>query len=119
MYQSKFCISSKGMSDLKNLLKNYLKRHSTLYCKALKRKVSLAKLPDAIAKRGKGTKKRLARFKVAMDILRNAKTYTTRVHHGKREYEIVGIDRTGILVRIHLREESSSKDRQLFFVSCF
>lgn len=120
MYRSSKKIESKGLAILRKDLDIYLQDHDFIYAKSLKRKVFLTKLPDAIVMRKKTLKKRLQCFIVACDILRHADSYTMRVHLKKqKEFSIEGVSACGRKVGVHLREESVSKDKKLFFVSCF
>jgi hypothetical protein len=120
MYQSKIAISKKTKRILTVKLNEFLTAHQKTYCKALKRPVSLDKLPEAILNRKESSTTRLQKFFVALDILRNETRCMARENKGCLEYEIKGLDRTGKTIYIHLREELSiKKDRVLFFVSCY
>ncbi len=120
MYKSKIEISKKSKKILTVKLLEFLASHSKTYCKALKRSISLSKLPDAILKRKESSTSRLQRIFVAFDILKNEVDVTARESKGCLEYEIIGKDRDGKIIYIHLREELSlTKDRILFFVSCY
>jgi len=70
----------------------YLDAHQFIYCKALKRKVYLSKLPQAILIRRSSVTQRLQRFFVSIDILKHEKYYTIRTSNGYEEYEIKGMD---------------------------
>ena len=117
MYQSRKRISGKGMQQLKSNLSTFVNRKDRVYCKALKRPVSLDKLPTVITERH-DAKRRLQVFDVALDILRNETQCAECVLNGYTCYEIRGKAADGNVVIIHLREEVIHKDRVLFFVSC-
>lgn len=120
MYQSKQIISNHSKHTLAKRLEIFLQENHRIYCRALKRNISLEKLPEAILSRRKSATVRLQRFFVAIDILSRAKNYTVRESKGCLEYEILGMDLNHEKVYIHLREELSiKKDRILFFVSCY
>lgn len=120
MYQSKIKISQKNKSSLEKDLNHFLMYHKKWYCRVLKRKISLEKLPDAIVKRSSSSRRRLQCFFVSIDVLRNSKKVVSRIEKGFLEYEVIGCDSTGKKIRVHLREEiSNKKDKELFFISCF
>lgn len=120
MYKSKLEISNKNRKILEFKLNEFLMFNKKIHCKALRRKISLFKLPQAITKRRSSATKRLQCFFVAVDILKNEKEHLVREAGGCLEYEIKGLDRSGKVVRAHLREELiAKKDKILFFVSCF
>lgn len=120
MYRSKNKISTKNKVLLEKELTIFLEKNKCIYCKALKRKVYLDKLPMAITGRKKSVTRRLKRFFVAIDILKNEKKCTFREQGKNLEYEIVGLDYNSNKVVIHLREElNTAKNRILFFVSCY
>ncbi len=120
MYKSQLAIESKAKAILIRKLDKFLKNNQKVYCKSLKRTVFLDKLPDAILKRKQSATKRLQRFFVSIDILKNQKKYFIREYKGCLEYEIIGLDQNNKKVYIHLREELSiKKDRMLFFISCY
>ena len=119
-YQSKIAISQKSKQVLTKKLLLFLEKNHKTYCKALKRKVFLDKLPDAIIERKQSATHRLQCFFVAIDILKHETTSSVRERSGCLEYEIIGTDCNGKKVYVHLREELSiKKDRVLFFVSCY
>lgn len=117
MYQSSKKVSTDGFLQLKSDITLFLQRKDKIYCKALKRHVFLSKLPKAITER-KDAKRRLQAFEVAIDILRSASTYNRKYIKGYVCYEIKGLDISGKIIAIHIREEVVQKDRILFFVSC-
>lgn len=120
MYKSKLTISNKNRKTLEAKLQKFLVSNKKIHCKALKRKVSLEKLPRAITKRKSSATKRLQCFFVAIDTLKNEKSYIMRKRNGCLEYEIKGLDKNKKVVGIHLREELvAKKDKVLFFISCF
>ena len=118
MYKSKKIIQNKALLSLKGDLYQFLIDNQKIYCSALKRPVFLSKLPDVILRRKSTVKKRLECFIVAIDILRHDKVCKQNSSN-KQEFALLGSDCNGVLVEIHLREESSDKDKKLFFVSCF
>lgn len=120
MYKSKLEISNKNRKSLEFKLQEFLAKHRKIHCKALGRKVSLGKLPQIIIRRNSSVARRLKRFFVTMDILKNEKDYFVRKKRGCLEYEIKGLDKNGNEVYIHLREElSTGKDKVLVFLSCY
>ncbi len=119
MHTSKINISSKWKKILLNFLSAFLDKNNKIYCRAFKRKVSLAKLPDAIINRKSSSTARLQRFTVAVDILKHEKDYKVNSENSS-EFEIIWYDQGWKKVTIHLREEISLwKDKVLYFVSCF
>lgn len=119
MIHSQMFLSHVGTQTLKKRLSDFLQQKKALYSPAFRRKISLSKLPEAITKRKESQKRRLECVFVAFDILRKAKTYTV-FSEKKKEYEIIGESAEGKVVFIHVREEESSqKDKILFFVSCY
>lgn len=120
MYKSNIAIYTINKKALLVLLNDFLKPHKKIHCKALKRKVSLEKLPEAIVKRKLSATRRLQCFFVAIDILKNENRYAVRKNKGCFEYEIKGSDRNGVKVTIHIREEiDNHKNKALFFLSCY
>ena len=117
MYQSRKKISTSNLAQLKCNLDAVLQRRKNVYCKALKRPVSLQKLPQVITER-KDAKRRLQAFEVAIDILRNEVEYKASVIKGYACFEVTGYDASSTKVMVHLREEYVQKDRVLFLVSC-
>ena len=118
MYQSKKKISSQNRQWLETDVNRFLDKKKQIYCKALKRKVSLEKLPAAITER-RDAKRRLQRLYVAIDILQYAKEYTVKKIDKKQCYELRGHSVDDQEVIVHVREEVQNKNKVLFFVSCF
>ena len=122
MYNSNKKIENKSLAVLRKDLDDYLKSHYFIYVKALKRKVFLDKLPNAIIHRKSTRKKRLQCFLVACDILKYERNYKEKIN-GKheREFEIKGNSVDEMIVGIHIREEitDKGKNKKLFFVLCF
>ena len=118
MYQSKKQISSENLKQLKSDLDLILRQRKMVYCKALKRSVSPAKLPGAITNR-RNAKKCLRCPGVSVDILKNSSCCKKKIINKLSHYEIQGKDASGLTISIHLREETHQKDRKLFFISCY
>ena len=119
-YKSKKKVSQKNKKNLVKDLDNFLLGFNKIYCKALKRTVSLSKLPNCLLQRKTSATDRLQKFWVAIDILKHEKKFRVRENKGCLEYEISGMDILGQKIYIHLREELSlKKDRILFFISCY
>jgi len=119
MYQSKLSISTKTKQQLKKKLSIFLKSNNFTYCKTLKRRINLSKLPDIILNR-KNSHFRLKRFFIAIDILKKEKNFTKRVRKKWNEYEVIWLDKNWIEIFIHIREENNRhKDKELFFISCY
>ncbi len=70
MYQSHIALSTKSKDVLSKKLHEFLLSHEKTYCKALKRTVSLGKLPEVILKRKESSTARLRCFFVALDVLK-------------------------------------------------
>lgn len=120
MYQSKKNVSSKSLSALKTEVRLFIHQNEKVYCKALKRTVSLQRALECLTENPKSAKHRLGRFLVAIDILGKETMHQQKTVKGKRCFEIIGKDRSGIEIRIHLREEmSDQKDRILYFISSY
>lgn len=105
------------MYQLKSDIERLLKCHKKIFCKSLRRHVSLNKLPKAITAR-KDSRRRLRALAVALDIVRHAPSCKIKMIDKHRCYELRGYDVDGALVIVHLREEIIAKDRILFLVSC-
>ena len=118
MYFSKITIDHEPRVILKKRLLDFLRNKNFIYSKALKRKIFLTKLPDAILERKDSQKRRLQCFRVAIDILRRSKHFSQNPKN-RNEFEIKGFSAENYTVFVHLREEISQKNRQLFFVSCY
>lgn len=113
-------ISKKSWRMLEVFFKEYCEQHEHIYCKALKRKISLGKLPEAILYRKDSATARMKCFWVALDTLKKEKCFKSREIHGNIEYEIVWLDNEWKEVRIHLRQETTQKkDKIIFFISCY
>jgi hypothetical protein len=119
MYKSKKQIENKSLLTLKKYLEIFLQKNRFIYCKSLKRKVFLDKLPKVIIKR-KGCKDRLRCFFVGVDLIQNSKKYSKRYKNKKAEFEIVGFSNEGKKVFAHIREEKDiQKNKRLFLISTF
>ena len=120
-FKSKLNVSHKNLESLKTDLLRFLNKNQYVYCRSLKRKISLQKLPDAIVKRKSSARKRLQKFPVAINILKHSKLFTQNKNDLKQiQYEIKGLSHCGKIVTIHLREEvDSQKNRQIYFISCY
>lgn len=118
MYYSKLGISHHGKEILLQRLHVFLEKQKTVYCRALKRKVFLGKLPEVLRNRH-DVKRRLQSFFVAMDILQNCSQYTISHKDGYKCFEMVGKDSNNKKVFIHVREEEHHKDKMLYFISCY
>ncbi len=77
MYQSKILISTYNKLHCLNILSDFLQKNRSIYCRALKKKVSLKKLPEVFLQR-KNAKHRLQRFFVAIDILKHEKIVSSQ-----------------------------------------
>ncbi len=120
MFQSKLSISKKTSPILKKDLEKFLGKNQSIHCKALKRKISLEKLPEVITERKSSAKKRLSCFWVALDIIKHNKNFTLREHQNNREFCIQGVSSDKKRIEIHLREEvTMNKDKRIYFISCF
>ncbi len=120
MYKSKIRISTETKNKLVKKLNDFLVKNKKIYCRSLKRKIYLNKLPETIIRRKTSASKRLQRFFVAIDILKHEKKFKVRENKGCLEYEIIELDSLKNKVYIHLREELTlKKDRILYFVSCY
>ena len=118
MYQSKFTTSKQQKRECLKKITNFLNKYSKIYCRSLKRKVSLKKtIVSALS--GKSSLSRLQCFIVAMDILKHENSYSEVTINGKRCFEIVGTDSNGKEIRIHLREDKENKNKILMFISSF
>lgn len=88
MYQSKIGISTKSGSELEKFFIGICTKRAFIYCRALRRKISLEKLPQAITLRKESSTWRMKRFLVALDILQFEKQYTQRVNNNLLEFEL-------------------------------
>ena len=68
MFQSKKCISTDNLQQLKSDLDCFLKKRKKVKCKSLNRTVSLEKLPDALTERH-DSRRRLQALNVGLDIV--------------------------------------------------
>ncbi len=120
MYSSSINISTENKKQLINKMNIFLKANKFIYCKALKRKIELSKLPEAIINRKDSATARLKRFFVAINILKWEKEYKKRFNNNCFEYEIIWFDKNWVRVYIHLREKNNRyKDKILYFISCY
>lgn len=120
MFESRLNIENKTLPILKKNLDGFLEKNTHVYCKALKKKVYLSKLPEVITNRKSSAKKRLACFQVALDILKHSKIFIKREYESKKEFSIEGLSSDKKKVEIHLREETNTKkDKKIYFISCF
>ena len=120
MYQSKIKISTENKRALSWKMLIFLELNTNIYCKSLKKQISLSKLPDVIFKRKESATSRMKRFFVAIDVLKKEKVYKKRVEKKMNEYEIIGLDQDWVKVYIHLREEiNKKKDKIIYFISCY
>lgn len=119
MYRSNFGIDKFSKGHLISLLKNFLKKNQKVYCRALQKKISLAKLPEAIVERKQDSKKRLQCFFVAIEILKKSSDYKTTSIKGEKCFEVRVLSREGNMVFLHLREEIKRKDKVTYLVSTF
>jgi len=120
-YKSRFSLdTNKQPSLLKKEATRFVSKNIRIHSKALKRKINLSKVVEAIGQRKSSRTKRLRCFITAVDILKNSKFFTKREFHGVKEYSIMGYSAENTEVEVHLREEiSQKKDKELFMVSCF
>ncbi len=120
MYKSKIKISRENKRTLSLKMIEFLKENQYIYCKSLKRRIDLSKLPEAIFNRKSSATSRMKRFFVAIDILKRERKYKKRVENKMNEYEIIWLDKDWMKVYIHMREElNRGKDKILFFISCY
>lgn len=120
-YRSKQSIeTTKQPSLLIKEATRFVTTNTRVHSKALKRKINLSKIPEALDHRRSSRTKRLRCFIVAVDILKNSPDITERIHEGRKEYAVKGYSSDNFEVEVHIREEiSASKDKELFMVSCF
>ena len=119
MYQSKKMVLKQDIRKARSELISFLGRSSDkIYCKALKRFVFLEKLPECIVHRH-DAKRRLNLIFVAFDILKNETIFKKKKVGRWNCFEISGLDRNGVEVCIHVREEVRKYDKKLYFVSCY
>ena len=120
MHQSKIGISTKSGSELERFFIGICASQEFVYCRALRRKISLEKLPQSITLRKQSSTWRMKRFIVALDILQFSRSYTKRVHNNLVEFELMWLDKMWKKVVIHLREEYTRwKDKIVYFISCY
>ena len=79
MYKSKIRISTENKRALINKLNIFLKTNKYTYCKSLKRKINLDKLPNIILNRKDSSTSRLRTFFVVVDVLKNEKNFSQRI----------------------------------------
>jgi hypothetical protein len=119
MYKSNKFIQNKSLPSLKKDLQNLLNSHKYIYCKALRRKIFLDKLPEVIIKR-LDARRRLQCFFIAIDVIKNSQNYMEREKDKQIEFEFFGFSAENKKVFIHIREEKDAqKNKRLFLVSTF
>ena len=87
MYKSKTKISTESKQTLLKKVNLFLEKNKFIYCKSLKRKINLSRLPDIILNREASGNSRLRTFFVVMDVLKKEKLYSQRINKGIKEYD--------------------------------
>jgi len=118
-YRSEKSVPTTSKVESKKRIEAFVAQNNTCRCRALKgRSVRLTKYLEASVPRKDATR-RLRTFFVAIDIIKHTHHFSVRLKNKLREFELVGQDRSGVEVRVHIREEMDRNDRTLYLISSF
>jgi hypothetical protein len=118
-FVAKTTLSTLSKKDSRQRVEEFIESNSSVNCKKLKgRKVQLSKYIEATVQRKDATS-RLRTFFVAIEIIKKSHIVTCRTHNKNKEYELVGFDKAQTEVRVHVREETTNSNKELYLISSF